>query len=62
MLIGFNVGGGYDAYARLAARHIGRHIPGKPSVVPKNMWGAGGRKAANYMTAVAPRDGSMLGA
>ena len=45
LVIGFGAGGGYDAYARLLARHIGRHIPGNPSLVAQNMQGAGGLKA-----------------
>ncbi len=46
LLIGYSVGGGYDAYGRLVARHLGKHIPGNPSVVPQNMSGAGSLKAA----------------
>jgi tripartite-type tricarboxylate transporter receptor subunit TctC len=53
-------GGGYDSYARLLARHIGRHIPGNPRVLPVNMPGGGGIVAANYVARVAPRDGSIL--
>jgi len=49
LLIGYSVGGGYDAYGRLVARHLGKHIPGNPSVVPQNMSGAGSLKAANYL-------------
>jgi tripartite-type tricarboxylate transporter receptor subunit TctC len=58
--IGFGSGGGYDAYSRLAARHLGRHIPGHPNVVPKNMPGAGGLKVANFMWRLAPKDGTAL--
>jgi len=54
------IGGGYDAYARLAARHLGRFLPGNPAMVPKNMTGAGGVVAANYLYNVAPRDGSAI--
>src|SRR5213078_4832247 len=61
LLIGYSVGGGYDAYARLLARHLGKHIPGSPSVVPQNMTGAGSLKAANYVYSVAPKDGSVIG-
>jgi tripartite-type tricarboxylate transporter receptor subunit TctC len=53
-------GGGYDTYARLLARHITRHIPGSPTIVPTNMPGAGGIKAANYVYSQAPRDGTTL--
>ena len=59
--IGFATGGTYDLYARLIARHIGRHIPGNPLIVAQSMPGAGSLKAANYIYAVAPRDGSALG-
>ena len=53
-------GGGYDAYTRLLARHIGKQIPGNPSVVVQNMPGAGGMVAANHLFNVAPRDGEHL--
>ena len=52
--------GGYDSYARLLARHIGRHIPGQPRVQPVNMPGGGGIVAANFVANVAPKDGSVL--
>jgi tripartite-type tricarboxylate transporter receptor subunit TctC len=61
LLIGYSVGGGYDAYGRLVARHLGKHIPGNPSVVAQNMTGAGSLKAANYVYSVAPKDGSVIG-
>jgi len=61
MIIGYSVGGGYDAYARLLAHYIGRHIPGEPSIVPQQMTGAGSLRAANYLFSVAPKDGSVLG-
>jgi tripartite-type tricarboxylate transporter receptor subunit TctC len=60
--IGYSVGGGYDLYARLIARHLGEHIPGNPTVVPKNMEGAGSLRLANYLYSVAPRDGTVIGA
>ncbi len=60
-IVGYNPGGGYDAYLRLLSRHIGRHIPGKPTVVAKNMPGAGSLKAANYLYNVAKKDGSIFG-
>jgi tripartite-type tricarboxylate transporter receptor subunit TctC len=59
--IGYTAGGSYDLYGRLVARHIGRHIPGQPTVVAQNMPGAGSLKAANYLYSVAPRDGTALG-
>jgi tripartite-type tricarboxylate transporter receptor subunit TctC len=61
LIIGEPPGGGYDGYARLLARHIGRHIPGEPIIVPQNMPGAGSLNAMNYMFNVAPRDGGTFG-
>jgi tripartite-type tricarboxylate transporter receptor subunit TctC len=58
--IGFSPGGGYDFYARLVARFMGDHIPGKPKIVPRNMAGAGSRTAASYMYNVAPKDGLAI--
>ena len=60
LLIGTTAGGGYDAYGRLLARHIGRHIPGNPSVVTKNMPGAGGVALANHLYNRAPKDGTEI--
>jgi tripartite-type tricarboxylate transporter receptor subunit TctC len=60
--IGYSVGGGYDVYARLIAQHLGKHIPGNPSVIPKNMTGAGSLKLANWLYQVAPKDGTAIGA
>jgi tripartite-type tricarboxylate transporter receptor subunit TctC len=59
--IGTTVGGGYDAYGRLLARHLSKHIPGNPSVTPKNMEGAGGLRLANWIYNVAPKDGTAIG-
>src|SRR3954469_2115960 len=59
--IGVGAGGEYDIQARLVARHIGKHIPGNPSVVPQNMTGAGGLKMINYLYGVAPKDGTAIG-
>ena len=61
-IIGGNAGAGYDAYARMLMRHMGRHIPGSPTFVARNMPGAGGSIAAAWLANVAPRDGSTLGA
>jgi tripartite-type tricarboxylate transporter receptor subunit TctC len=61
MVIGFSVGGGYDLYGRHLARHIGKHIPGNPSIVPQNMPGAGSLKAANFIYTAAPKDGTAFG-
>jgi tripartite-type tricarboxylate transporter receptor subunit TctC len=58
--IGYSTGGGYDLYARVLARHLGDHIPGKPSVVPQNMPGAGSLKVVNYLANVAPKDGTVI--
>src|SRR5262245_19378631 len=60
--IGVGPGGGYDAYARVLARYLGKHLPGNPTVVPRNMPGAGSLRVANYIYAAAPKDGSDLGA
>jgi tripartite-type tricarboxylate transporter receptor subunit TctC len=60
LLIGTTAGGGYDAYGRLVARHIGRHLPGNPAVVAKNMPGAGGLASANYLYNRAPKDGTEI--
>jgi len=61
LIIGYSVGGGYDLYGRLVSRHIGKHIPGRPSIVPQNMTGAGSLRAAQYIYSVAPKDGTVLG-
>ena len=60
LYIGYSVGGGYDLYARVLARHIGRHIPGNPTIVVKNMEGAGSLRLANWLYRVAPKDGSVF--
>lgn len=61
VVIGFDVGGGYDLYARTVARHWSRHIPGNPTFVPQNMPGAGTRIAANWLYNAAPKDGTAIG-
>ena len=61
MLIGYSAGAGYDLYARVLARHMGKHIPGNPTIVPQNMPGAGSLKLANYLYSQAPKDGSVVG-
>ncbi|MFM1815158.1 MAG: hypothetical protein RLZ98_1853 [Pseudomonadota bacterium] len=60
LLIGFTAGGGYDVYARMVARHMAKHIPGQPSILPKQMTGAGSRRAVQYLYNVAPKDGSVI--
>jgi tripartite-type tricarboxylate transporter receptor subunit TctC len=61
LLIGFGPGGGYDTYARALARHLEKHILGRPNVVPQNMPGAGGMNVANFLFNVAKPDGLTLG-
>ena len=61
LIVGYGPGGGYDLFARLMARHLGRHVPGHPTVVVQNMPGAGSLRATNYLYAVAPRDGATIG-
>src|SRR5919107_3835900 len=60
LMIGYSPGGTYDAYARLVAHFMGDHIPGKPTIVPRNVPGAASRVAAAHLYNVAPRDGTML--
>src|SRR5262245_37153549 len=59
--VGFGPGGGYDLYARVLARHLGRHLPGQPTVVVANMPGAASIRAANYIANVAGKDGTAIG-
>ena len=61
IIVGSGVGGGFDTTARLVARHIGRHIPGTPTVIVVNMPGGGGLVAANHLFNVAPKDGTVIG-
>jgi tripartite-type tricarboxylate transporter receptor subunit TctC len=61
MIIGFGPGGGYDLWGRTVGRHIGKHLPGNPSVIPQNMPGAGSYTAASYIFNIAPKDGTVLG-
>jgi len=61
LFIGYSAGGGYDAYGRVLARHLGKHIPGGPSVVVQNMPGAGSLRCANFLYNLAPRDGTAIG-
>jgi len=60
LYIGSTVGGGYDAYGRLVARHIGKYIPGHPVVVPQNMEGTGSIRLTNWLFEAAPRDGTVF--
>jgi tripartite-type tricarboxylate transporter receptor subunit TctC len=59
-IIRSGVGGSYDSYSRLLGKHISKHIPGRPSVIPINMPGGGGIRAANYVAKIAPQDGTIL--
>ena len=61
LYIGYSAGGGYDVYGRIVGRFLGKHIPGNPTVVVKNMDGAGSMRAANYIYNVAPKDGTAIG-
>jgi tripartite-type tricarboxylate transporter receptor subunit TctC len=61
LYVGYSVGGGYDIYARLIARHLGKHIPGHPTVLPKNMEGAGSLRLANWLYNVGAKDGTVFG-
>ena len=61
MVIGSSVGGGYNQYGRLIARHIQRHVPGNPEFLAKNLPGASGRRALSYIVNVAPADGLTIG-
>jgi tripartite-type tricarboxylate transporter receptor subunit TctC len=60
-IIPSGAGGGYDAYSRFLARHLGDHIPGKPHLVVENMPGASGLRGTNYLYNVAPKDGTVIG-
>ena len=61
IIVGYTPGGGYDTYARTLSTHIGKHIPGNPTVIVENMPGAGSIKALNYLYTAAPKDGTVFG-
>ncbi|CAN0219875.1 unnamed protein product, partial [Phaeothamnion confervicola] len=61
VVVGTDAGGGYDIYARTIARHLGKQMPGKPTVIVQNMPGAGSAKAAEFMYNLAPKDGTTIG-
>ena len=61
IIVGFTSGGLYDQYARLLARHMGKYIPGNPTIIVQNMPGAGSLSATNYIYGVAKPDGLTLG-
>jgi len=60
IVVGFSTGGGYDTYARVLARHMGRHLPGTPGIIVQNMPGAASLKAIQYLDNGAPTDGSVI--
>jgi len=62
LVVGGDAGGGYDIYARAVARHLAGHISGSPTIVVKNMPGAGSTRAGIYISSVAPKDGTSIGA
>ena len=62
LIVGSSAGGGYDIYARLLARHLSKYVPGNPTIVVSNMPGAASNTAAAYLYAVAPKDGTAIGA
>jgi tripartite-type tricarboxylate transporter receptor subunit TctC len=61
MMVGYSAGGGYDVYARMIARYMGKHIPGNPTVVVKNLDGAGSLRLANALYNTLPKDGTVFG-
>ena len=62
IIVGFSAGGGYDHYARVLSRHIGRHIPGQPNVIVQNMPGAASLNSVRYVATAAPTDGTVINA
>ncbi|MCH8918631.1 MAG: hypothetical protein IIC52_11310, partial [Proteobacteria bacterium] len=61
LIVGYTAGGGYDTYSRLLARHMEKHVPSNPTIIVKNMTGAGSIKAAAYIADIAPKDGTVFG-
>ena len=61
IIVGFSAGGGYDTYARVLSRHMGKYIPGNPAIIVENMTGAGSLIAANYLYKIAKPDGLTIG-
>src|SRR6201991_993273 len=61
LIVGYGPGGGYDVFARNLARHLGKYIPGNPTVVVQNMPGAGSMRAVNALYNTAPKDGTTIG-
>ena len=61
IIVGYSPGGGYDSLARILSRHLGKHIPGYPTIIVENMTGAGSLLAANYIYRLAKPDGLTIG-
>ena len=61
LIVGYTAGGGYDDYARVLAKYIGKYVPGHPTVIVENMTGAGSMRATNYIYSGAPADGTVIG-
>jgi tripartite-type tricarboxylate transporter receptor subunit TctC len=61
LVVGYPPGAAYDIYMRTLARHLGKHLPGNPAVIPQNMAGAGSLRAANFLYNAAPKDGFTIG-
>lgn len=61
IVVGFSAGGGYDAYSRVIGRHLGKYIPGHPTVIVENMVGAGSIIAANHVFNAGAKDGTLIG-
>jgi len=61
IIVGYSAGGGYDTYARVISRHMGKHIPGNPTIIVENMTGAGSLISANHLYKVAKPDGLTIG-
>src|SRR5438876_1216427 len=61
VMIGSGAGGGVDQVARAVVRHLGKHVSGNPTVLPRNMAGAGGLQALNFIQTIAPKDGTSIG-
>jgi tripartite-type tricarboxylate transporter receptor subunit TctC len=60
LIVGASAGGGYDTQARLVARHLGKNVPGNPTIIVQNMPGAGSLTATNYIQNAAPKDGTVI--
>ena len=61
LVVGFAVDNSFDSYGRLISRHLGKYLPGNPTIVVQNMPGAGSLRATNNLYNVAPKDGTTIG-